>query len=180
MKRFTDAGRRAVADQNWYAALSMALLMPEICGSLEDPGTGKSRERYLRWSKQWLEPEFTVDRRDGTEPTVFLSAEDFYQARCSIIHTGTAEIEPSRRAGLDRFEFFTDGGHMNLAQGNTFDGIAQPNFLQLRVDMFAETVFRATDAWDRSVAENEQIQAEKAKLLVIHEPGTVIGGISFG
>jgi hypothetical protein len=48
MKRFTDAGRRAIADKNDYAALSLALMIPDICGSLEDPGPGKSQERYER------------------------------------------------------------------------------------------------------------------------------------
>jgi hypothetical protein len=35
MKRFTDAGRRALRDNNLYAALSLALTIPDICGSLE-------------------------------------------------------------------------------------------------------------------------------------------------
>ena len=48
MNRFTDAGRRAIEDKNDYAALSLALMIPDICGSLEDPGPGKSRERYER------------------------------------------------------------------------------------------------------------------------------------
>lgn len=30
MKRFTDAGRRAIKDDNLYSALSLALTMPDI------------------------------------------------------------------------------------------------------------------------------------------------------
>jgi len=29
MKRFTEAGRRAIADKNGYAALSLALMIPD-------------------------------------------------------------------------------------------------------------------------------------------------------
>src|SRR5215831_12861852 len=82
MKRFTDAGRQAIAAKNNYAALSLALMIPDICGSLEDPGPGKSQRRYERWFKQWAEPKF-----------VNLSAEECYQLRCSMIHSGSAEIQ---------------------------------------------------------------------------------------
>jgi len=178
MKRFTEAGRQAIENKNWYAALTLALMLPEICASLEDPGPGKSAKRYISWSRRWLEPLFTSTIQ--SETIVFLSAEDCYQARCSVIHSGSAEIEPGKRSGLDRFEFFSSGSHLFLSQGNILNGVPQPNFLQLRVDQFAETVFGATEAWERSVAADPKIQAEKAKLLVIHEPGTTIGGFHFG
>ena len=41
MKRFTDAGRQALRDKNFYAALSSALIIPDVCGSLENPGAGR-------------------------------------------------------------------------------------------------------------------------------------------
>ena len=177
MKRFTEAGRRALADKNWYSGLTLALMIPEICASLEDPGPGKSRQRYVAWCRKWLEPKFTAEIGPERVVKVLLSAEDCYQARCSIIHSGTAEIEASRRQSLDRLEFFESGGHRNLVAGGTHNGVAQPNYLQLRVDLFSEDVFAAAEEWDESVTENAKVQAEKAKLLVIHGPGTSLGGI---
>lgn len=178
MKRFTDAGRQAVANQNWYSALTLGLVIPEICASLEHPGPGKSQKRYEAWARTWLEPRFT--HKIGNSQDVFLSAEDFYQARCSVIHSGTAAIDEKRRSGLDRFEFFTAGSHMNSVSGASVNGVAQPNYLQLRVDMLCETIFEAAEEWDLSVIADAAIQAEKAKLLVIHTPGTTIGGIHWG
>lgn len=180
MRRFTDAGRQAVAKENWYSALTLGLVIPEICASLEQPGPGKSQKRYEAWARKWLEPDFTRKIGYPAKEHVFLSAEDIFQARCSIIHSGTAEIDGKRRAHLDRFEFFTDGPHMNWVSGTTINGVAQPNYLQLRVDMLCETIFRAAERWDESVLNDAVIQAEKAKLLVIHSPGTAIGGIRWG
>ncbi len=40
MKRFTDAGRRAIKDDNLYSALSLALTMPDICVPLKIPVPG--------------------------------------------------------------------------------------------------------------------------------------------
>ena len=178
MKRFADAGQKALADQNWYAALSLALTIPDICGSLEDPGPGKSEKRYVRWCRQWLEPKVT-----GGPPghkKVFLSAEDCYQLRNSLIHSGSVEIARKKRMVLDRVEFFESGPHMIWIGGGVIDGEKMPSFLQMRADLFSATMFVAAEEWDASVADNPQIQLEKARLLVIHPLGTTIGGVKFG
>lgn len=106
MKRFTDAGRKAIADGNLYAGLSLALTLPDICASLEDPGPGKSQKRYESWCKQWLEPKFTRKHSLTGTMLVYVRAEDVFQLRCSLIHSGTAEIKPKKRTGVDRFVFF--------------------------------------------------------------------------
>ncbi|SDR64178.1 hypothetical protein SAMN05519103_09490 [Rhizobiales bacterium GAS113] len=176
MKRFTDAGRRSLAEGNLYAALSLALTLPDICGSLEDPGPNKSHVRYVRWFKKWAEPEFT------SVGHVYVSAEDCYQIRCSLVHSGTAEIERRRRTALDRFEFFDDtcGAHLTWVEGITVNGVLQPNFLQLKARNFSDTIYDATDNWDASTKADNAIQAEKAKLLVIHSRGAALGGVHFG
>ena len=125
MKRFTDAGRQAIAAKNNYAALSLALMIPDICGSLEDPGPGKSQRRYEQWFKQWAEPKF-----------VNLSAEECYQLRCSMIHSGSAAIQ---RSTLDRFEFCDDTGTINNIRYEdvVIDGSPLPNVVMLRVSKFS-------------------------------------------
>ena len=100
MQRFTDAGRQAIADDNFIAGLGLALIIPEICASLEDPGPGKSRDRYERWFKTWAEPKFTRQER------IIVSAEDCYQLRCSLFHSGTTEIDPKKVKIIERFVFF--------------------------------------------------------------------------
>jgi hypothetical protein len=59
MKRFTDAGRAAIEAGNLYAGLSLALIVPDICSSLERPGTSDSKERYIEWCRVWVQPKFT-------------------------------------------------------------------------------------------------------------------------
>lgn len=176
MRRFTDAGRASIKSGNLYSALSLALMLPDICASLEDPGPGKTQKRYERWCKRWLEPKFR-----GSEQ-VFLSAEDCFQLRCSLVHSGSAEIDAARRAVLDRFVFFdgSAGPHLIWVEGNTVNGVKQPTFLQLKADCFSETIFDAADEWDKSVVADESVQKEKQKLLVIHPAGQTVGGVTFG
>ena len=181
MKRFTDAGRKAVADQNFYAALSLALMMPDICASIEDPGPGKSRNCYVRWCKKWVEPKFSRSLPVVGE-MLFLSAEDCYQLRCSLIHSGTADVEESKRDTLHTCEFFDDtaASHLNRVSETIIGGVKQPNWLQLKASKFSETMFEAADEWDASVASDAVIQAEKEKLLIIHSRGVILHGVKIG
>jgi hypothetical protein len=182
MKRFTDAGRRAINDGNLYAGLSLALTLPDICGSLEDPDPGKSQSRYERWCKKWLEPKFTGGNNPlSGAPIVFVRAEDIFQLRCSLIHSGSVEIDIAKRTGVERFVFFdqTTGTHLNKFEKCQFNGV-EFNLVQLKADMFSEEIFKAADEWDSAIATNQKIQTEKANLLYIHSKGAVIHGIRFG
>jgi len=169
MKRFTDAGRRAIAEGNLYAGLSLALMLPDICASLEDPGPGKSQTRYIRWCKEWVEPKFPFSRIRGQS---FVSAEDCYQLRCSLIHSGSAEIDSDRKQVISRFEFFDSaaGSHLNFIH----------EVVQLKVDLFSKELFKAADEWDIANESNASVQSEKARLLVIRSAGFTIGGMRFG
>lgn len=177
MKRFTDAGRACIESDNLYAGLSLALMMPDICASLEDPGPGKSKERYERWCRNWVEPKFTSNPGGGA-PKVFVTAEDCYQIRCSLIHSGRADIDPKKVRSLSRFEFFDryTGSHLILCENIRINGVERGGFLQLKADEFSLAMFDAADEWDRASVHNSDVSAEKAKLLTIHSAGTTLGG----
>jgi hypothetical protein len=165
MKRFTDAGRNAIKQGNLYASLSLALMIPDICASLEDPGPDKSQARYERRCRQWVEPKFTRPARGPMPSQIFISAEDCYQIRCSLIHSGSAEIAANRQKVLSRFEFFdqTTNTHLNWFEGNTINGVKQSNYLQLKAKLFSEEMFKAADEWDSAMASNTNVQAEKSE-----------------
>ena len=175
MKRFTDAGRMAIAAKNHYAALSLALMIPDICGSLEDPGTGKSQKRYERWFSKWAEPKFTHNGK------IFLSSSDCFQLRCSLIHSGSTEIAANKRDVLQRIEFFDDSALMHLCwlEDIIVNGVKRPNTLVLVASEFSETMYQAADEWDAALANDPSIQALKTNLTVIHSKGIAMHGIQF-
>lgn len=176
MNRFTDSGRKAIEEKNHYAALSLALMIPDICGSLEDPGVGKSQIRYERWFSKWAEPKFTE------RGTVYLSASDCFQLRCSLIHSGSSEITKKKRDVLERVEFFdaTWPAHLGWFEGNIVNGVKQPAVLVLISSLFSESVYQAADEWDAASLGNNSIQAEKENLLVIRSAGFSMQGMHFG
>ena len=48
MQRFIDATKAAVATGNWYAAIALALTMPDICGRLKRPQKNHKRLQQKR------------------------------------------------------------------------------------------------------------------------------------
>ena len=83
---------------------------------------------------------------------------------------------------LERFEFFdnTAGSHLGWIEGNTVNGVKQPNLGILNAAKFSETMYQAAEAWDASIANNAALQLEKAKLLVIRSRGITLSGVHFG
>ncbi|MER8959276.1 hypothetical protein [Mesorhizobium sp. M0701] len=164
MKRFTEAGRQSIAAGNLYGGLSLALTLPDICASLEDPGPNKSRKRYERWCTEWIQPKYTKIIGLERRTVVFLSATDCFQLRCSLIHSGSAEVESAKAGSVNQFEFVDDSvsSHCNRAQTST--GVT---ILQLKASRFSIDVFDAVDAWDDAKVGVASVQNEKAKLLTI-------------
>jgi hypothetical protein len=118
MQRFVKAVRKSVEDANWYSALSLALLLPDLCGYLEAPKDA-SAVRYARWFQQWLGPTYSVvSRYPGEGTRVFLSGNDCYALRCALSHQGADDITAQRaQQVIEKFQFVASRvgrRHMNL------------------------------------------------------------------
>jgi hypothetical protein len=57
MQRFIHAIRTAVSGENWFAALFLALAVPDVCGALEDPSAGVG-DRYKNWFNRYLKQKY--------------------------------------------------------------------------------------------------------------------------
>ena len=81
MERFLAAVTDAIRTRNWYAALTLALVLPDICGFLDD--LPKGRRRYLDWCAAYLTPRYTLPVGPHREEHIFLHPEDCYALRCA-------------------------------------------------------------------------------------------------
>lgn len=145
------------------AALSLSLILPDICGGLETPGEG-SKARYVRWFTRWVQPRYTRKVGPAAQCHVFLSGEDCYALRCALMHSGTADIslQPARKA-LEDFEFVVP------PPGFTIHCNQRDETLQLQVDIFCQDMSDAVDAWDEATATDAAIEAEKRTLIRIDD-----------
>lgn len=164
MHKFTDSIRASIASENWYAALSLALTLPDICGRLDNPAPAGSA-RYAAWFETWMAHHYKMHAGFKGYEHVFLCGEDCYALRCSFLHQGEANIDRQRaRRLLSDFHFITPppgGGQVHCNQVN--------DTLQLQVDVFSTQMADAVDQWADSVHGNADTQSRIDTLLTIHD-----------
>lgn len=93
--RYLDSIIKSLESKNWYAALFIALAIPDICGALEHPDKN-SPARYVNWYNKYMLPKYSSTIGPLHEPHVFLSGDDCYALRCSLVHEGTGDIEKQK------------------------------------------------------------------------------------
>lgn len=69
--RYLDSIIKSLESKNWYAALFMALVIPDICGALEHPNKN-SPARYVDWYNKYMLPKYSSTIGALHEPHVFL------------------------------------------------------------------------------------------------------------
>lgn len=139
MNHLTDAVERSLQSGNWYAGLFVALSLPDIAGWVDDPTQG-SNARYASWFEHFITPVYT--RQVGGVPHKFLSGDDCYALRCSLLHEGRDETLHQRaRDVLDRFQFIAP------QPGRVVHCNQAGNKLQLQVDVFCRDICNGIAAW---------------------------------
>lgn len=158
MQHLIEATEQAVRARNWYAALTLALAMPDICGRLVDPRI-RSKARYKSWFTNYVQPKYSHAIGTDREVIVFLGASDCYALRCAMLHEGDFDVagQPAKEV-LSRFQF-REPPEDGCLHGN-LDG----EMLQLQVDVFCSDVCDAVRAWLLDVALNSEIQGRMLKL----------------
>lgn len=157
MEPFLDAVRRCLDSKNWYGALALALIVPDICARIMFPTERSSQKRYAAWFDRYLGGVYKASVA-GT-PTLFLSGNDCYALRCSFLHEGGDDIAAQRaREALQKFFFTTMNAHRILVNGT---------HLTLNVRMFCEEICKAASAWQVEFAADPRVQAELAEFLSI-------------
>lgn len=198
MERFITSIRKAVEDKNWFSALFLSLAVPDICGALENPPTGKRGEvgeRYRDWFNKYLQTKYdpanlyelvlsrdpkAIERMDeqgikylkNMPPNEGCSftASDCYRFRCKCLHQGLIEKE-----GGEKFLFITPPPNGNVIHGGSFKGM-----YQLQIDVFCNDVCIAVEQWCEDVKDSEAICGRINELINIHHYGCLEPVVKFG
>lgn len=148
MDHLTQAVESALQQENWYAALSLSLTLPDICSKIDEPDAHTSK-RFPRWVNKYFSPKYTrlmpdysPERGSFREEHVFLSGKDFYALRCAVLHEGSDSIvNQSAQEALESFTFVAPlpGLFVHCNQSH--------KRLQLQVDNFCADVCEAVRVW---------------------------------
>lgn len=146
MQRFTDSIRKALADENWFAALFMSLALPDICGAIENPDENVGA-RYRKWFRAYLGDKYE-------KGVAGFTANDCYKFRCKCLHQGLVERDNSEKFCLSppvpphRFHLINIGG-----------------LIQVQIDILCEDICQGVDKWREEVKDNKEIQQRIAELI---------------
>jgi hypothetical protein len=165
MEHLLRAVETAVVQQNWYAALTTALALPDICAWVENPSVG-SRARYVAWFDRFLRPLYTKRVGASQEEMTFLTGDDCYALRCAFLHEGRDDVtEQKAQDVVERFEFtvappgWVVHCNMSMVGGK----------LQLQVDQFCAEIVGAVRAWFTTVLGRPDVQSRLLTLLRLHD-----------
>ena len=113
----------------YYAALFPALSLPDICGALEASDGIATRPRYADW----------FDRHVASKYKGFLTGQDCYYFRCSLLHQTSAQ---PGRGKYSRILFVEPGTTSNVFHNNIMH-----DALNIDVQIFCEDIVSAVEVW---------------------------------
>jgi hypothetical protein len=162
MEHLLEAIEKSLEDENWYSALVLSLIIPDICWKIDN--NKSSSKRY---------PE-RFDLYVGAKYKWHLSGKDCYALRCSFLHEGSNSIETQNaRENLDRFLFIHKGTHC-LKMSNCYFG-------DPRVDWKDVLILSVLDLCQDIVdgaRERDRVQPQKThEMLEIHTDWLNVGSM---
>lgn len=110
VNRIIEEIQKSLKQENYLAALTMALTLPDICGKAAEPSLGTGA-RYKKWYKDNVVlHEKTSDPHGADMP--YLSEEVIYQLRNSMLHQGNPNVDAKsireEQCKIDEFILFVD------------------------------------------------------------------------
>lgn len=152
MRQFLTSIQSSLDTQNWLAALSTTLTLPDMAGWAHYPDLGTGA-RYRRWFDD------NIARYYASESgPVFLNSSDCWALRCSFLHSGQDDVSGERaRRDLARFVFSVTGSHR----------IRVNNVLQLDVRRFCQEFIQATNEWLAQHGTEKSISSRLNTMLLV-------------
>lgn len=134
-----------------YLAVTTALTLPDICGSLESADGRASSSRFKAWCDAWFIPR----GYDG-----WMTAEDLYQLRCGIVHQGRMGTPKMQ---YNRVGFVTSEAIHRFVSSN--NGGVPERMLLLSASIFSRDMTDGVAAWQAAKGNDPNVVANLALLL---------------
>lgn len=176
--QFTESIEKSLNSKNYFAALNMALTLPDICCSLEDETRRTSGKKYAEWFKKYVGSKYSSKIGCEETETIFLSGEECFALRCTYLHKGVNHIEDEKilrdyEGGSKKIEF--------MAEMNS-DCIKINGVLLLKLENFCCNIIVGVNQWLSDKKDSFVIRNRMSEIPEIHTsgfspiPGVHIGG----
>lgn len=110
LQRLIDDMNKALDNDCFFSALSLALILPDVCGKAKYPIEKNNKKRYTNWYNKYVGAYEQCPGEEGKMP--YLSGEVVYQLRCSFLHQGNPNIDKDKIneecCRIDKFVLLTE------------------------------------------------------------------------
>lgn len=134
MQQYLDSIRLSLATNNYFGAIAMALILPDICASVEAENNTTNRDKYSKWFNRYLAETFTQTFSNK----VIFGAKECYAARCSFSHQGTHVIEHQKGALKDMDNPAISINFMSFDSTEPKEYMRNGNILTIDVNFFCK------------------------------------------
>ncbi len=150
-----------------FAAITLSLLVPEICANLSRVSSresGESKKKYIKWFDQYAKSNFNL--LDGTM---------CYQLRCGLVHAGAIED----RAGASKKTMFLNSPKIRIRDamvkiylpGTSLSFKNTPTAYAIDLQNFCEAMVKSAKKWLAENVSDETVQTNIPKLLQLRPNG---------
>lgn len=88
--------RNALENKCYFAALSLALALPDMCGAVEFGENCCAGKRYVNWFDEYIGKDAKEAQNFGGDQQPWISGEVVYRLRNQFLHLGNAEIKKDK------------------------------------------------------------------------------------
>jgi hypothetical protein len=143
---------RALDAGLYYLAIALSLTLPDICGALESPDGGATRERFTAWYDTYLAQTYQS-----------LTAADCYSLRCGVIHQGRFG---DQKGQYSRVIFTVPNPQKNVFHGNILN-----DAYNLDAVRFCHDLIDAVRTWYVAKKNDPNVAANIPKLVTYRPLG---------
>jgi len=145
----------------YYLCLFVALAIPDVCGALESEDGLASKDKYINWFE-----------KNVKTPESFLTGQDCYYFRCSMLHKGTTGHPKSSFKGIA----FIEPGSTN----NTVHNCNLSGMYCIDIGKFCTDIISAAYNWLESKSKDADFVKNYDKFVKRHPDGLApyITGVS--
>ena len=150
----------------YYIALMVSLTIPDICGALEDPEANVG-QRYKKWFDEYIADKYKghVGPKDNGSDVTFLSDDDCYYFRCSILHQAITQHDKSSYDRILISEPSPITCHNNIV------GYEDNKILQINIENFCNDMISGARNWWDTNKDDKTIQENLKKFMRRYEEG---------
>jgi len=153
VQNLLDQVQKGLGANLYYLSLFVALSLPDICGAIDSKNGEATSKKYKEWFDEYIASKYSG----------FLTGEDCYRFRCSLLHQGSSQHPKS---AYSRVLFVEPIGTTNVFHNNVMN-----DALNIDVRIFCNDMIEGAKKWLQKVEKTDLYKENYNKFMKRHPNG---------